>query len=122
MLGKARIAAARAACRAPHYFKDCALCTYGRNGENYIESYQASLNIKDPEAHRLAHAPAKATGHSMTRVVTAALRERYAKIEHRKGNASVSEPMAIADRAAAHLSHPYVDRAEFLCDENGLPK
>ncbi len=81
-----------------------------------------SLNVKDPEAHRLAQAIARATGESMTRVVTEALRERYAKIEQRKGKARVEELLAIADRAAAHLKRPYVDHAELLYDENGLPK
>ena len=36
-----------------------------------------SLNIKDPEAHRLAQAISRATGQSMTRVVTDALRARF---------------------------------------------
>jgi len=40
-----------------------------------------SLNIKDPEAHRLAQAISKATGESLTKVVTQALREHYARIE-----------------------------------------
>ncbi|MBY5416377.1 MULTISPECIES: type II toxin-antitoxin system VapB family antitoxin [Rhizobium/Agrobacterium group] len=81
-----------------------------------------SLSIKDPEAHRLAQAISHATGESMTRVVTEALRERFAKIERRKGRASVEELLAIADRAAAHVKRPYVDHADFLYDENGLPK
>ena len=81
-----------------------------------------SLNVKDPEAHRLAQAISRATGESMTRVVTEALRERYASIERRKGRASVEELLAIADRAAAHVKRPYVDHAEMLYDENGLPK
>lgn len=81
-----------------------------------------SLNIKDPEAHRLARAISRATGESMTRVVTEALRERYARIEHRQGKASVQELLAIADRAALHVKQPYVDHAELLYDENGLPK
>jgi antitoxin VapB len=81
-----------------------------------------SLNIKDPEAHQLAQAISRATGESMTRVVTQALRERYARIEQRKGRASVEELLAIADRASAHLKRPYVDHAELLYDENGLPK
>jgi antitoxin VapB len=55
-------------------------------------------------------------------VVTEALRERYAKIEHRKGKASVEELLAIADRAAAHVKRPYADHADLLYDENGLPK
>lgn len=81
-----------------------------------------SLNIKDPEAHQLAQAISRATGESMTRVVTEALRERYARIERRKGKASVEELLAIADRAAAYLQRPYIDHAELLYDENGLPK
>lgn len=81
-----------------------------------------SLNIKDPEAHRLAQAISRATGESMTRVVTEALRERHAKIEQRRGKASVDELLAIADRAAVHVKRPYVDHAEFLYDEHGLPK
>lgn len=81
-----------------------------------------SLSIKDPEAHRLAQAISHATGESMTRVVTEALRERFAKIEHRKGRASVEELLTIADRAAAHVKRPYVDHSDFLYDENGIPK
>jgi antitoxin VapB len=81
-----------------------------------------SLNIKDPEAHRLAQAIARATGESMTSVVREALRERYARIERRKGKASVEELLAIADRAAAHVKRPYVDHGRFLYDRNGLPK
>lgn len=81
-----------------------------------------SLNIKDPEAHQLAQAISRATGESMTSVVKEALRERYARIERRKGRASVEELLAIADRAAAHVKRPYADHAELLYDENGLPK
>jgi len=81
-----------------------------------------SLNVKDPEAHRLAYAIAQATGQSMTRVVTEALRDRFARIERSKGKASVAELLAIADRAAAHVKRPYVDHAELLYDESGLPK
>jgi antitoxin VapB len=81
-----------------------------------------SLNIKDPEAHQLAQAISRATGESMTRVVTEALRERYARIERRGARASVEELLAIAERASAYLKRPYVDHAELLYAENGLPK
>jgi antitoxin VapB len=81
-----------------------------------------SLNIKDPEAHRLAQAISRATGESMTSVVKEALRERYGRIERRSGRAGVEELLAFAGRAAAHLKRPYVDHAELLYDENGLPK
>ncbi len=81
-----------------------------------------SLNIKDPEAHRLARAIAKTTGESMTRVVTEALRERYQRLERRREKPSVEELLAIANRAAAHVKRPYVDHGALLYDEHGLPK
>lgn len=81
-----------------------------------------SLNIKDPEAHRLAQAIAQSTGQSMTRVVMDALRERYEKIERLKGRASVEEILAIADRVASQIKKPYAPHGELLYDENGLPK
>lgn len=81
-----------------------------------------SLNIKDPEAHRLAAAIAQETGETMTRVVTNALRERFERLPSRHGKASVEELRAIAGRAAAHVKRPYLDHAAFLYDENGLPK
>jgi len=81
-----------------------------------------SLNVKDPEAHRLAQAIAEATGETMTRVVTEALRERYERLQHQRGKASVAELLAIAQRACAHVKKPYLDHAEFLYDERGLPK
>jgi antitoxin VapB len=65
---------------------------------------------------------ARATGETMTRIVTEALRERLDKIERRSAWASVEELLAIADRAAAHLKRPYLDHAELLYDERGLPK
>jgi antitoxin VapB len=81
-----------------------------------------SLNIKDPEAHRLAFAISQATGQSMTRVVTEALRDRLAQIERRKGRATAEEILAIGARAAVHLNGPALDHAEMLYDEDGLPK
>ncbi len=58
----------------------------------------------------------------MTSVVKEALRERYARLERRKGKASVAELLAIADRAAALVKRPYLGHAQLLYDENGLPK
>jgi antitoxin VapB len=81
-----------------------------------------SLNIKDPEAHRLAQAIARATGETMTRVVTEALGEPLERLDRRNAKASVAELLAIAKRAAAHVKHPYRDHAEFLHDEYGLPR
>ncbi len=81
-----------------------------------------SLNVKDPEAHRLAAAIARETGESMTYVVTEALRERFERLPSRRERASVEELRAIAKRAAAHVKGPYLDHAKFLYDERGLPK
>ncbi len=80
------------------------------------------LNIKDPEAHQLAQAISRATGQSMTTVVREALRERLRKIERQNSRASVEELLAIAGRAADLVKAPYADHAEWLYDENGLPK
>lgn len=81
-----------------------------------------SLNIKDPEAHRLAQALSRVTGETMTRAVTEALRERLERVEKQKRKASYEELMAIANECAALLKGKPVDHAEYLYDEHGLPK
>jgi antitoxin VapB len=81
-----------------------------------------SLNVKNPEAHRLAQAIAKVTGETLTRAVTEALRERYERLRVRRGKASVEELLAIAKRASAQVKRPYLDHAELLYDQQGLPK
>ncbi len=81
-----------------------------------------SLNVKDPEAHRLAQAIAEATGETMTHAVTEALRQRYERLHRRDPEALAADIRAIADRAAAHIKRPYLDHAELLYDKHGLPK
>ena len=81
-----------------------------------------SLNVKDPEAHRLAQAIAEETGQSLTKVVVESLRERHAQIEKRNGKASLAELMAIAKRASRGVKRPYVEHGQLLYDERGLPK
>ena len=83
---------------------------------------KTSLNVKDPEAHRLAQAIAQATGETMTRAVTEALRERYERLHRRDPDTLAADIRAIANRAAAHIRRPYLDHAELLYDEHGLPK
>jgi antitoxin VapB len=80
------------------------------------------LNVKDPEAHRLAQAIAKETGDTLTKVVIDSLRERHEKLEKHKGKASLQELMAIARRVSARVKRPYVDHGELLYDEHGIPK
>ena len=81
-----------------------------------------SLNVKDPEAHRFAQAIAVATGETITRAVTEALRERYERLQKQNPETLAADLRAIAKRAAAHLKGPYLDHAELLYDEHGLPK
>jgi len=80
-----------------------------------------SLNIKDPEAHRLAQQIAQETGETMTHVVTEALRDRLARLHRTKGKASVDELRAIAARAARHVKTPYPVHGDLLYGEDGLP-
>ena len=81
-----------------------------------------TLNVKDPEAHRLATAIAQTTGETLTHVVTEALRERYERLQNRRAKATVEELLAIAKRASSQVKRPYLDHADFLYDERGLPK
>jgi antitoxin VapB len=82
-----------------------------------------SLNIKDPETHKLAQLLAQETGETMTAAVTEALRERLDRVRrHRKRDVTLAALRAISARSAEILKGPPIDHAEFLYDENGLPK
>ncbi len=47
---------------------------------------------------------------------------RYKRVQRNRTKASVEELLAIAKRATARVKHPYIDHAELLYDEHGLPK
>lgn len=82
-----------------------------------------SLNIKDPEAHELAAALAKATGETMTKAVTRALKECLERVQrHQRHDTAAAELMAIGARCAANLSGKPIDHGRLLYDELGLPK
>jgi antitoxin VapB len=81
-----------------------------------------SLNVKDPEAYKLAQAIAQETGDTMTGAVRIALREKLERLRRQHAKASVDELRAIAKRAAAHVKRPCVDHADLLYDDCGLPK
>lgn len=82
-----------------------------------------SLNIKDPQTHRLAQALARETGESMTRAVTQALRERLERVRRRKRpENTAAELLAIGRRCAATLKGRPADHAALLYDERGLPR
>lgn len=81
-----------------------------------------TLNIKDPEAHRLAAAIAHETGESLTRVVTESLRERLNRLPRHRRKATAEELKAMAHEVAKRVRRPHVDHAQLLYDKSGLPK
>jgi antitoxin VapB len=82
-----------------------------------------SLNIKDPEAHKLAKALQRETGETMTHAVTEALRERLERVRRRrKLEVTTEELLTIGRRCASSLKGPAVDHGTLLYDERGLPR
>jgi antitoxin VapB len=79
------------------------------------------LNIKDPEAHRLAKAIAEMTGESLTKVVIDSLEERRKQLEQCPKATSLEELMAIARRVSRSVNRQVVDHDVLLYDEHGLP-
>ncbi len=80
------------------------------------------LNIKHPEAYRLAKLLAARTGESMTTAVTIALRERLANLDRSETEATVDELLEIGRQIAAHSSGPQPTLEEFLYGPDGLPR
>jgi antitoxin VapB len=83
-----------------------------------------SLNIKNPETHKLAAELAQRTGVSMTEAVTEALREKLAALQAEASKeARLAAIMEIADRCAPLLAGvSSADIDALYDDETGLPK
>jgi antitoxin VapB len=83
-----------------------------------------ALNIKSDEAHKLAQELARTTGESLTAAVTAALRERLARVRRRSGTSLAARLLAIGKDAAPRFKEPYrtAEHGDLLYDERGLPK
>ena len=82
-----------------------------------------SINIKNPETHRLARELAELTGESMTTAVTVAVRERRDRILARRGGRA--QAMVELGRDCARrlpTSVRDVDHGELLYGEDGLPR
>ena len=87
--------------------------------------YPMSLNIKNPETHKLAAELARRTGTSMTEAVTAALREKLAALQAEASKeARIARILEIAEQCASRLSPAVkaLDHGELLYDDEGLPR
>ena len=83
-----------------------------------------TLNIKNPETHRLAQELAALTGESMTAAITEAVRERLARVRNGRRGSLSERLLAIGRESAALFTEPYrtADHADLLYDEAGLPR
>lgn len=82
-----------------------------------------ALNIKDPEADRLARKLAQQTGETITKAVTTALRERLLRESAKRPLRLKDELMAISRRAAALPRRTGRKPDEIIeYDDRGLPR
>jgi antitoxin VapB len=83
-----------------------------------------ALNIRNPEAEKLAAALAKLTGETKTEAVTKALRDRLARIRRERSRRRLADELDAITRHCASL--PVVDRrsAEEIIgyDDRGVPR
>jgi antitoxin VapB len=82
-----------------------------------------ALNIKKPEAERLAQELAAETGESLTEAVTVALRERLSGLRRRQQRSRVRAEVADLQAFVASLPDVDVRAADEIIgyDEQGLP-
>jgi antitoxin VapB len=83
-----------------------------------------SLNIKNPETHRLAEELAKRTGESLTAAVTIAVRERLDRVRREQSDNLADRLLEIGKDCAKRLKEPFrsTDHGELLYDDRGLPR
>jgi antitoxin VapB len=81
-----------------------------------------SLNIKNPETHKLAGRLAELTGESLAPAVTQSLRERLSRFQAPGERAQAL--LAISRDCASRLGERArsIDRGEILYDDRGLPE
>ena len=79
----------------------------------------ATMNIKDPEVHRLARVLAERRRTSMTGAVREALSEALAREE--AGREGVAERLLALGAASRRVSEPVRPAAD-LYDDDGLPR
>lgn len=82
------------------------------------------LNIKHPEADRLARTLAHQTGETITEVVIEALREKLLKEQGKRAPTELKEALLVIAQRCAKLPDLELASAEDIIgyDEHGLPK
>ncbi|PZR79650.1 MAG: transcription factor [Candidatus Aeolococcus gillhamiae] len=85
------------------------------------------LNIKNAEAEHLARELASATGESVTRAITVAVRERLDRVRREDESSAQRRAVLlrkIAEEAAPRWVEPYrsTDHGDLLYDDSGLPR
>ncbi len=83
-----------------------------------------ALNIKNPEADRLAHQLANATGESLTEAVINALRDRLAAVQRQQERGALLEDVSDIQAFVASLPDRDTRTADEILgyDEFGLPR
>ena len=84
-----------------------------------------AMNIKNPEAERLARELAGLTGENLTAAITNALRGEVERVRRERSREGLAERLlAIGRDCAKHMKEPYlsIDHGELLYDDKGLPK
>ena len=83
----------------------------------------SQLNIKNPEAYRLATQLAELTGETLTYAVTKALQERLDREQKcRRKTGAAARLLALADEFAGLPVLDPREPDEMLYDEDGLPR
>ena len=83
-----------------------------------------AMNIKNPEAQRLAQQVVKLTGESLTAAISQALRERLDRLRSERKTGLADRLLAIGRDCAPRLQEPFrsAEHGDLLYDENGLPR
>jgi antitoxin VapB len=83
-----------------------------------------SLNIKNPEAYRLAHELADVTGETVTGAVIESVRERLDRLRPTNGAGLAERLLAIGRDTAKRLpeANRTVDHGDLLYGDDGLPR
>ena len=99
-------------------------CQVVKNKERKEEASPLALNIKSPEAERLARVLAEKTGETITETITKALRQRLAREQGRTALPSLKdELLAIAKRCARLRDRDTRSPEDILgYDKSGLPR